>query len=170
MQEMDSIFIFCTILFVTICIRVDTWLTKRTRAAMAQIQMSIPARRRFCIVFRIDALWLGGRCVSLAIFGLTTTLCLRRGRLAQGDVPGKFADAARRRSDGVYDFLRTVDDAIRDTLATTALCSLQDHGRTQHVALVPNRRHFPLAGPCGILCRVRTFGIFAGRDLQLLHV
>jgi len=127
MQEMDLIFIFCTILFVSICIRVHTSSNAYTCAAMAQILLSIPVTAFvYRIVFRIEYFGFLHLCSIFLVLGIGADdnfVLLDAWRQAQTDVPAvEDADETTLRR-LLYAFARSME-VIFNTSLTTALAFL----------------------------------------------
>ena len=127
MQEMDLIFIFCTILFVSICIRVHTSSNAYTCAAMAQILLSIPVTAFvYRIVFRIEYFGFLHLCSIFLVLGIGADdnfVLLDAWRQAQTYVPAaEDADETTLRR-LLYAFARSME-VIFNTSLTTALAFL----------------------------------------------
>ena len=127
MQEMDLIFILCTILFVSICIRVHTSSNAYTCAAMAQILLSIPVTAFvYRIVFRIEYFGFLHLCSIFLVLGIGADdnfVLLDAWRQAQTNVPAvEDADETTLRR-LLYAFARSME-VIFNTSLTTALAFL----------------------------------------------
>merc|ERR1711965_406697 len=144
MQMMDSLFMLCTIVFVSLLIRVHTGSSVYTCAATAQILMSIPVTAFFYrIVFRIDYFGTLHLCSIFLVLGIGADdnfVLFDAWRQAHTDVPAvdDSNEITLRRL--LYAFARTMD-AVFSTSLTTALAFLC-------MGLSP-------------IMPVRTFGIFA---------
>lgn len=144
MQEMDALFMLCTIIFVSLLIRIHTGPSVYACAAMAQILLSIPVTAfLYRIVFRIDyfgMLHLCSICLVLGIGADDNFVPFDAWRQAQTDVPAvdDANETTLRRL--LSAFARTMD-AVFSTSLTTALAFLC-------MGLSP-------------IMLVRTFGIFA---------
>ena len=144
MQMMDSLFMLCTIVFVSLLIRIHTGSSVYTCAATAQILMSIPVTAfLYRIVFRIDYFGTLHLCSIFLVLGIGADdnfVLLDAWRQAQIDVPAvnDANETTLRRL--LYAFARTMD-AVFSTSLTTALAFLC-------MGLSP-------------IMPVRTFGIFA---------
>ena len=144
MQMMDSLFMLCTIVFVSLLIRLHTGSSTYACAAMAQILMSIPVTAfLYRIVFQIEYFGTLHLCSIFLVLGIGADdnfVLLDAWRQAQIDVPvvdGANETTLRRL---LYAFARTMD-AVFSTSLTTALA-------------------FLCMGFSPIM-PVRTFGIFA---------
>jgi len=144
MQAMDSLFMLCTIVFVSLLIRLHTRSSVFACAAMAQILMSIPVTAfLYRIVFRIEYFGMLHLCSIFLVLGIGADdnfVLLDAWRQAQTDVPAvdNANETTLRRL--IYAFARTMD-AVFSTSLTTALAFLC-------MGLSP-------------IMPVRTFGIFA---------
>lgn len=144
MQAMDSLFMLCTIIFVSLLIRIHTGSSVYACAAMAQILMSIPVTAfLYRIVFQIDYFGMLHLCSIFMVLGIGADdnfVLFDAWHQAQTDVPAvdDANETTLRRL--LYAFARTMD-AVFSTSLTTALAFLC-------MGLSP-------------IMPVRTFGIFA---------
>ena len=144
MQMMDALFMLCTIVFVSLLIRLHTGSSVFACAAMAQILMSIPVTAfLYRIVFHIDYFGTLHLCSIFLVLGIGADdnfVLFDAWRQAQADVPSvDDADETTLRR-LIYAFSRTMDTVFNTSL-TTALAFLC-------LGLSP-------------IMPVRTFGIFA---------
>jgi hypothetical protein len=144
MQMMDSLFMLCTIVFVSLLIRLHTRSSVYTCAATAQILMSIPVTAfLYRIVFRIDYFGTLHLCSIFLVLGIGADdnfVLFDAWRQAHTDVPAVDDSNETTLRRLLYAFARTMD-AVFSTSLTTALAFLC-------MGLSP-------------IMPVRTFGIFA---------
>ena len=144
MQMMDSLFMLCTIVFVSLLIRIHTGSSVYTCAATAQILMSIPVTAfLYRIVFRIDYFGTLHLCSMFLVLGIGADdnfVLFDAWRQAHTDVPAVDDSNQTTLRRLLYAFARTMD-AVFSTSLTTALAFLC-------MGLSP-------------IMPVRTFGIFA---------
>ena len=126
-QMMDSIFMLCTVVFVSLLIRVHTGSSAYACAAMAQILMSIPVTAfLYRIVLRIEYFGTLHLCSIFLVLGIGADdnfVLFDAWRQAQTDVPAvdDANETTLRRL--LYAFARTMD-AVFSTSLTTALAFL----------------------------------------------
>jgi len=144
MQMMDSLFMLCTIVFVSLLIRLHTGLSAYACAAMAQILMSIPVTAFvYRILFRIEYFGLLHLCSIFLVLGIgayDNFVLLDAWRQARTDVPAVDDSNETTLRRLLYAFARTMESVFSTSL-TTALAFLC-------MGLSP-------------IMPVRTFGIFA---------
>jgi len=153
MQMMDSLFMLCTIVFVSLLIRLHTGSSAYACAAMAQILMSIPVTAFvYRVVFRIEYFGLLHLCSIFLVLGIGADdnfVLLDAWRQAQTDVPAVDDSNETTLRRLLYAFARTMD-AVFSTSLTTALAFLC-------MGISP-------------IMPVRTFGIFAAMVVACNYV
>ena len=126
-QMTDSLFMLCTIIFVSLLIRAHTGYSFYACAAMAQILMSIPVTAfLYRIVFQIEYFGTLHLCSIFLVLGIGADdnfVLFDAWRQAQTDVPAvdDINETTLRRL--IYAFARTMD-AVFSTSLTTALAFL----------------------------------------------